>query len=257
MQRGVADHLDEASLLLAEQTAHALRVASGPVLRTELRLVRHDDPARVPAAFVEMHALVNGRPVRARASAPTVHEAVDRCAERFRHRIERAHLRIVGRHERLTESTSWHHGDVTKNHRLPPGEFPRPDEERQLIRRKLFALEAETIDEAVYDLELLDHDFFLFINVDTDEANLVARRDGGYRLWQPHPDELPLVNVVAPVTCDPAVAPVCSVEEARALLALVENGERPAFVFFIDTGSGGGAVVYRRRDGHDGLITAR
>jgi putative sigma-54 modulation protein len=41
-------------------------------------------------------------------------------------------------------------------------------------------------DEAVLQLELIGHDFFVFRNADSDEVNVVyRRRDGNYGLIEP------------------------------------------------------------------------
>lgn len=241
-----------------EKILHATRVAFGPVLRLELRLTQHDDPARVARSFVEMSAVIAGQPIRAHAAAPTIHEATDAAAQRFTQQIERAQDRREAMHQRLTDPSSWHHGDAARNHARRVGVYPRPNEARALVRRKPFALEGESIDEAVLDLELLDHDFFLFENVETGQPNVVAREGEGYRLWQVEPGA-PLVHtVIAPVAFDPAVAPRCTVSEARLMLAMQEeeDGVRPPFVFFVDDETGRGAVLYRRFDGHDGLVEA-
>jgi putative sigma-54 modulation protein len=43
-----------------------------------------------------------------------------------------------------------------------------------------------TAEDAVLQLELIGHDFFVFRNVDTSEINVVyKRRDGGYGLIEP------------------------------------------------------------------------
>ena len=43
-----------------------------------------------------------------------------------------------------------------------------------------------TVDEAVMQMELLGHDFFLFANAETDEVNVVyKRKDGKYGLLEP------------------------------------------------------------------------
>ena len=242
-----------------EKLLHATRMAFGPVLQLELRMTQHADPARLVQAFVEMNGVINGRPVRAHAAAPTMHEAIDATAQRFTQRIERSQDRREAQHQRLTNGAAWHHADRATAARHAAGVFERAPDARELRRRKAFLLDAETIDEAILDLELLDHDFFLFEQLDSAEPNVVTRDGDAYRLYQPRPDPESLAGVIAPVTLDPATAPNCSIEAARELLAIESevHGRGPAFVFFIDADSGNGSVVYRRRDGHDGLITAR
>ena len=56
----------------------------------------------------------------------------------------------------------------------------------RIIRRKQFLLEPMDEDEALDQLELLGHDFYLFFNPDANAVNLVYRRkDGNYGLLQP------------------------------------------------------------------------
>ena len=43
-----------------------------------------------------------------------------------------------------------------------PGYFPRPVDERRVIRRKSFTLAPCTVDEAAVEMDLLDYDFHLF-----------------------------------------------------------------------------------------------
>ena len=56
----------------------------------------------------------------------------------------------------------------------------------KVIKVKRFTVKPMSVAEAIDQMELLDHDFFLFFNVDTDELNLLyRRRDGNYGLIEP------------------------------------------------------------------------
>jgi putative sigma-54 modulation protein len=61
------------------------------------------------------------------------------------------------------------------------------DEERPVIvKTKQFAVKPMTPEEAVLQLELIGHDFFVFQNADTSDVNVVyRRRDGNYGLIEP------------------------------------------------------------------------
>jgi putative sigma-54 modulation protein len=59
-------------------------------------------------------------------------------------------------------------------------------EEARIVRTKRFAVKPMSTQEAVMQMELLGHDFFVFSNSDTDEVNVVyRRRDGNYGLIEP------------------------------------------------------------------------
>ncbi len=68
----------------------------------------------------------------------------------------------------------------------PPLE-PEHEEEPPLIaRRKRFALSPMDEQEAIEQMELLGHNFFVFYNAHTDQINvLYRRRDGTYGLIEP------------------------------------------------------------------------
>ena len=60
------------------------------------------------------------------------------------------------------------------------------DEGQEIVRRKRFALKPMTSGEAIDQLELLGHDFFVFFSAEDNQINVVYRRRGGdYGLIQP------------------------------------------------------------------------
>ena len=129
-----------------------------------------DDPAVARPAFAKAEVDLDGHVTRAHADATTMREAIDlvvprlrRRLEERRHRAAQRHLRqqrANGRHDRADDH-HWRHGDRPAPR---PSYFPRPTEEREVVRHKTFAVVACTPDEAAADLEALDHAFYLFVN---------------------------------------------------------------------------------------------
>ncbi len=67
-------------------------------------------------------------------------------------------------------------------------ETPVEEEEEggAIIRRKRFVMQPMNEEEALEQMELLGHDFFIFLNPDTNTANVIYRRkDGNYGVLQP------------------------------------------------------------------------
>ena len=57
---------------------------------------------------------------------------------------------------------------------------------RKVVKVKRFAVKPMSETEAIDQMELLGHDFFLFFNADSEEVNLLYRRnDGNYGLIEP------------------------------------------------------------------------
>ena len=64
----------------------------------------------------------------------------------------------------------------------------RVEEEREFnfVRTKRFAIKPMTAEEAVLQMNLTGHDFFMFTNSETNESNVVyKRKDGNYGLIEP------------------------------------------------------------------------
>lgn len=69
------------------------------------------------------------------------------------------------------------------------GEIPEIDEEEkeemQVVKRKKFDLLPMSVDEAIMQMELLEHNFFVFLNMETDSVNVVyKRRDDTFGLLE-------------------------------------------------------------------------
>lgn len=60
------------------------------------------------------------------------------------------------------------------------------EEESKIVRVKHFALKPMTEEEAMLQMSLLGHSFYMFLNADTDDINvLYSRKDGNYGLIEP------------------------------------------------------------------------
>jgi len=65
-------------------------------------------------------------------------------------------------------------------------ELEEEEEEARIVRVKRFEVVPMTEEEAIEQMELLGHDFFVFYNADTESINVLYRRkDGHYGLLQP------------------------------------------------------------------------
>jgi ribosome-associated translation inhibitor RaiA len=215
-------------------------LAGAPVLFARVDLRVFADPARDRPADAKASLDVNGRLVRAHVAAGSVPEAVDLLEARLRERL----ARVVGRR---AADRSGRHAATDRTSR--PGFAGTAPEERAIVAHKTFTVGSQSIDEAVDDLERLDHDFFLFRNERTNEDNVVVRVDDGYQLYEVSARS-PLDDVVEPVRRGGVAPPVVEVDEA---IDLLELGDLP-FVFFVDPQRRRGHVLYRRYDGQYGLI---
>lgn len=63
------------------------------------------------------------------------------------------------------------------------------DETFEVVRTKRFSVKPLSVEEAILQMNLLGHQFFMFRNTDNDDINVVYRRkDGNYGLLEPDED---------------------------------------------------------------------
>ncbi len=209
------------------------------------------DPARVKPAIAQVAVDVNGELLRAHVAAHTMREAADLLQRHLRDKLDqraqhRDALRTRGAERQPGE---WRHGDMPTER---PDYYDRPADERRLVRHKTFAGDELTPDEATFDLDQLDYDFYLFCDLASGEDAVLERNpDHSYRLTRLHP--LPVEPGPSSIALTIDDAPPAELTVPEAMQRLDANGER--FVFFANATTGRGNVVYRRYDGHYGLIT--
>ena len=232
----------------------ALGATHRPVLHARVRITRHPDPGVERPVVAVANVDVDGRFVRAQVAAPSAQEAADllhdRLQQRLRHDLQRAVGHWEDRRARHSqgEPHEWRHGDE-RTHLRPY--FPRPAEERQTIPHTSVTATPCDLDEAAFDMDVMDYDFHLFTEVGTGLDSVLYR--GGptaLRLAQVDPRPGDLASHSLEVTVSEQPAPLLSVAEAEERMAV---WDRP-FLFFLDGDRGQGALLYHRYDGHYGLV---
>jgi putative sigma-54 modulation protein len=141
----------------------------------ELSRAAHRAPDET--AIVEVTLLVDGRPLRAVARGASHRAAADQVVDR----LERQVVDLKERRNRPAErrSAADVSGDATSEGAAEPG---TPG----IVKVKRFAIEPMFEEDAVTRMEELGHDFFVFVNAESERtAVLYRRRDGDYGLIEP------------------------------------------------------------------------
>jgi putative sigma-54 modulation protein len=129
----------------------------------------------------------SGRDVlRAEERAADQMVAIDQAFDKLERQIRRVHDKRTRRHSPGQESIRA--GVLTPEPALPDDDSDLDEDENvgDLVRTKRFGLKPMDVEEAIEQMELLGHDFFLFHYVDEDIPSVVyRRRDGTYGLLIP------------------------------------------------------------------------
>jgi putative sigma-54 modulation protein len=132
----------------------------------------------------EVTVYANGTVIRAQEDSTNLYASIDLVSDRIARQLRKYKEKInQKKSDNLVKAAEIVEecpveGDLIgdRTPELPP----------EVIRMKYFAMPPMTIDEASHQLELVDHDFYMFRNKETNEINVVyIRNHGGYGLIQP------------------------------------------------------------------------
>jgi ribosomal subunit interface protein len=230
-----------------DKVAKVYRYSRDTVRSAHVVLSYSHDPARPRPALAEAGLELDSTRVRAQAAEPTMREAIDVLVDRLQSALVQHRDTVVTRHRWLATQRAheWRHGSAPApmlDH------FRRPVEDREVVRRKTFALEPMSVEEAAFDMDLLGHEFYLFVDRASGTDAVVSATRGGYAV---RGALTPPEGTSVPVRYD-GPAPTLTDAEAKERLDLA--GE--PFLFYLDRASGRGRVLYLRYDGHYGLVEA-
>jgi ribosome-associated translation inhibitor RaiA len=232
-----------------EKLRAACRTAPRPILAARLQLAMEPDPALERPAVAKASVDVSGRVVRAHVACPTMDEAVDRVTDRIRRGIHELaeRRRTAERRTGIPTTGEWRHGDLPT---ARPAYFPRPAQEREMVRTKSVSIGRVTPEEAAFEMAILDHDFHLFTDAGTGADCLIHRtEEGDLALVSPDP-QAGRGPAGEPAELPVADAPTMPLADA---LAQLDESATP-FVAFVDADRARLHVAYRRYDGHYGLV---
>jgi len=124
--------------------------------------------------IVEVTIPFNGMILRAEESTGDMYSSIDNVVEK----IEKQIIKHKTKLEKQVREGAIKFAELPK--------YDVEEDEIDIKKVKRFSLKPMHVDEAVLQMELLGHDFFVFKNSETDDVNVVyKRKDGGYGLIEP------------------------------------------------------------------------
>jgi ribosomal subunit interface protein len=158
------------------------------IMRIDVELFHEKNP-RQSASCQRMEITLRGKGpvIRAEASAPDFYSALDLAAGKLDNRLRRAADRRRVHHGRRTPETvrvaATDAGGITgaldRDRQLAEGPHVTDLDEHlpgRIVREKQHPATPMTVDQALHEMELVGHDFFLFQCADTGQPTVVYRR---------------------------------------------------------------------------------
>ena len=143
--------------------------------RLELELHVEKNPSISQNQVAEATVWTKGPVLRARESSTDMKASIDLLVAKLERQARRY------RDKRRRGPAKGNHDQGVEGIPVVPSE-----ETAVIVKTKQFAIKPMTPEEAVLQLELIGHDFFVFQNADANDVNVVyRRRDGNYGLIEP------------------------------------------------------------------------
>ncbi len=145
------------------------------ITKVEVEISFEKNPSISLNNLIEVTLFASGTVIRATDSGKDAFEAIDKVSSKIDRQIKRYKNKMI-----------------QKSRKLDPNAYEKIDIEKEeeklqsIVRTKTFAMKPMTPEEATLQMELLGHDFFLFINSENNKSSVVyKRKDENYGLIEP------------------------------------------------------------------------
>lgn len=143
------------------------------------------NPRINPKQAAEVTIFANGTVIRAEESSDNLYASIDLVADKIARKLRKYKERRLEKKTQTPVKTAIAIEEQPVDTNLVGDRTPELPSE--VVRNKYFAMPPMTIEEALEQLQLIDHDFYMFRNSETGEINTIYERKhhGGYGVIQP------------------------------------------------------------------------
>lgn len=178
-------HTEVGDRLRSQAEAKLSKVAKldGKVSRIDVEVCEEHNPRLADLrSRVELTCRTRGPVVRAEAAASDPFAALDLATAKLESRLRRAADRRRVHHGiRTPVSVATATAALSANGSAPPAETAADEDEQTdafVVREKRHEAGPMTLDQALFEMELVGHDFFLYVDADAGMPSVVYRRRG-------------------------------------------------------------------------------
>jgi putative sigma-54 modulation protein len=126
---------------------------------------------------VEITIRDNGMVYRAESTMSEMNDALDKVTDMLMRQIRKNKTRLAKQIKSASIDDF-----IAQNTEVEENE----DDNYEVVRKKQVLIKPITVEEAILRMNMVNHSFFMFLNADTNEINVVYKRDNGdYGLLEP------------------------------------------------------------------------
>jgi len=172
-----------------EKIGNSVKVFNITPMSAEVVLRKEKNPANPNPAVVEVTLFTKGHIIRTVEADEDMYTAIDVAAAKVERQLRKYKTRVIDRRQQQGRKIreALQDGIIAELEPLIDGRFSvAEDDEDEIVRVKEIDLVALTEEEALIQIDLLGHDFFMYSNAVDGLTNVLYRRkDGSYGLLKP------------------------------------------------------------------------
>lgn len=171
-----------------EKISAAIKVIEADPINTEIVLFKEKNPANPLPAICEVTVRVKGHIVRVEENEEDMYAAIDVAAAKVSRQLRKYKTRVIDKKVRASDRAA----DLAPAPAEAELDLDRLMDELtddEVVRVKEMEFAPMTEEEALVEIDLIGHDFFVYTDRDTNRVCVLYRRDdGGYGLLKQKED---------------------------------------------------------------------
>ena len=135
----------------------------------------------------EVTVYANGTVIRAQEGSENLYASIDMVSDKIARQLRKYKEKQLAKKNHAQVKA----GDIVEEEPVTTDLIGdrAPELPSEVVRMKYFAMPPMSVQEALEQLQLVDHDFYMFLNKETSEINVIyIRNHGGYGVIQPRHD---------------------------------------------------------------------
>ncbi len=127
--------------------------------------------------IIEVTIPANGTILRAEESTEDMYTSIDKVVDKLTRQLRKHKTKLENRNTKY---------QTIRFENIPLLQEDASNVDSKIVKTKRFAIKPMNAEEAVLQMELIGHNFFVYTNAETEEVNVVyKRKDGNYGLIEP------------------------------------------------------------------------
>lgn len=148
-----------------EKVGRVAKILDSMLMSAEVELYTERNRSIEKGHVAEVTIYTKGPVIRAKEAATDLYAAIDLVSEKLERQVRKYKTRIIDKQ--------------TKGAPMPPVMAPAEDDEPSIVKMKTLESKPMSAEEAILQMELLGHDFFVFRDEDGEGTNVLYRRHDG------------------------------------------------------------------------------